>query len=63
MRLPVNRRPVADRPARSSLEDQREICGSRRAGKPRPALGICGLDRHAMSIRAGFSTPTVPHPS
>jgi hypothetical protein len=45
---------------RSSREDLDEICGGRRAGKPTPALGIRGLDRHAMSIRAGFPTPTVP---
>ena len=31
-------------------------------GKPGPALGICGLDRHTMSNRHGFPAPTVPHP-
>lgn len=56
----MNRRPVADRQGCLSLEDLHEISGGRRAGKPTPALGIRGSDRHAMSIRAGFPTPTVP---
>jgi len=46
-------------PLRLSFEDLNEICEARRTGKPSPALGIRGLDRHAMSIRAGFPSPTV----
>jgi hypothetical protein len=49
-----------DRPGRLSLEDQREICGSRRAGAHRPALGIRSLERHAMSNRPRAPAPAVP---
>jgi Transposase len=55
-----HRCPSGDRQAGLSLEDQHEIRGVRRAGEPRPALGICGLDRHAMSNRHGPPAPTVP---
>src|SRR5215211_8592800 len=53
---------LGDRQYRSSLEDQHEICGSRRAGAQRPALGIRSLERHAISNRPSAPTPAVPDP-